>query len=119
MAVHYRSFSIVRLFVLFIFFFSLKVQAMEVILTVNINSDWVKVTAKAESIESDQILSSLEEGLKAEIFFQFRVYTISKGLFSILGDRLVYRVDDHCRFRRIGGWVPDPGEGDRGTQRRT
>lgn len=83
-----------KLILLSLFFYTLTsytpaIDALELILSVNITSEWVKGAVKAEALDTGRIVSSLEEGLTAEIIFQFRVYKISRGLFSFIGDRLV------------------------------
>ena len=76
-------------FIILIFFYTPGVWAFETFLSIYIDIDWVKITVKAEDLEGEKIIASLEEGLTAEIFFQFRVYNINRGFFSFLGDRLV------------------------------
>lgn len=63
--------------------------ALDAFLLAEITSEWVMAAVKAEDLDSERIISSLEEGLTAEIIFQFRIYKINRGFFSFLGDRLV------------------------------
>jgi len=77
-------------FIVLLFLFPLHLHALETILNVHASPEKVMVTAKAEYHEGDKVISSLEEGLTAEIVFQFRVYNINRGIFSIFGDRLVF-----------------------------
>ncbi len=50
----------------------------------------VTVSAELEGEMSDEILSSLKDGLKSEIIFQFRLYQKNRGLLSLFGDRLIF-----------------------------
>jgi hypothetical protein len=42
-----------------------------------------------ESIPYKEVFTSLQDGLEAEITYQFRLYEKVEGLFSIFGDRLI------------------------------
>jgi hypothetical protein len=62
---------------------------LEASLSVDLTREWTRAELKAHSFESDIIITSLEEGLTAQIFFQFRVYFQNRGFFSLFGDRLI------------------------------
>ena len=49
----------------------------------------VNISARFESIPYKEVFTSLQDGLEAEITFQFRLYEKVRGLFSIFGDRLI------------------------------
>ncbi|MBN2552702.1 MAG: DUF4390 domain-containing protein [Spirochaetales bacterium] len=66
------------------------------------------------SSHAEEVLSSLREGLRAEINFHFRLYRRNRGIFSFLGDRLlverrVYQTaafdffENRYKIRRDGG----------------
>ncbi|MBN2532063.1 MAG: hypothetical protein JXB88_04180 [Spirochaetales bacterium] len=84
-----KELRLFSLLFLILFVFTPCAAALESHLSVEITSDWVTGTIKAEALDTGMIASSLEEGLASEIIFQFRVYKINRSLFSFLGDQLV------------------------------
>ena len=59
-------------------------------LTAELARGVVTVSARLMGGMTGEILSSLEDGLKSEIIFQFRLYHKNTGLFSLFGDRLIF-----------------------------
>lgn len=49
----------------------------------------VNISARLESIPYKDVFTSLQDGLEAEITFQFRLYEKVGGVLSIFGDRLI------------------------------
>jgi len=49
----------------------------------------VNISARLESIPYKEVFTSLQDGLEAEITFQFRLYEKVRGVFAIFGDRLI------------------------------
>ena len=49
----------------------------------------ITVSAQLEEVSPNEVLSSLQEGLKSEIIFQLRLYHKNRGFFSFFGDRLI------------------------------
>ena len=49
----------------------------------------VNISARLESIPYKEVFTSLQDGLEAEITFQFRLYEKVGGVFAIFGDRLI------------------------------
>jgi len=54
-----------------------------------IDKGWIYVSASFDSNADKKVLESLSDGLKAQIFFQIKLYEKNEGFFSFLGDRLV------------------------------
>jgi hypothetical protein len=72
-----------------IFFTAFTVCGLEASLSVHIAGEWASAELQARSFESESIITSLEEGLTSQIFFQFRVYYRNHGFFALFGDRLI------------------------------
>ena len=73
---------------------NVSLSAEEAILAAVVRGGRVIVSAALSGFESDQSYSSfrkglLEEGLKAEISYQFRLYKRNKSFFSFLGDKVI------------------------------
>jgi len=73
---------------------SVSLSAEETLLTAVAREGSVIVSATLSGVESGQIYSTfrkglLEEGLKAEISYQFRLYRRDNGVFSFMGDKLI------------------------------
>lgn len=73
---------------------NISLSAEETLLTAVEREGKVIVSAALSGIESEQIYSTfrkglLEEGLKTEISYQFRLYRRNKGFFSFLGDKVI------------------------------
>ena len=69
-------------------------SAEETLLTAVAREGRVIVSAALSGVESEQIYSTfrkglLEEGLKTEISYQFRLYRRDKSFFSFLGDKVI------------------------------
>ena len=62
--------------------------------------DHLLVTAFLEDAPVAEVLTSLDDGLEAEIFFQFRLYEKAKGLFAFLGDKLTIEKQPYYRARK-------------------
>lgn len=57
------------------------------------------ITAGLEGVNFDKVITSLEDGLESEIFFEFRLYEKSQGFFSFLGDKLIIDKTPHYTAR--------------------
>jgi len=73
---------------------NVSLSAEETLLTAVAREGTVIVSATLSGVESEQIYSTfrkglLEEGLKTEISYQFRLYRRNKGFFSFLGDKVI------------------------------
>lgn len=73
---------------------NVSLSAEETLLTAVAREGRVVVSAALTGVESEQIYSTfrkglLEEGLKTEISYQFRLYRRYKGFFSFLGDKVI------------------------------
>jgi len=73
---------------------NISLSAEETLLTAAAREGRVVASAALSGLESEQIYSTfrkglLEEGLKTEISYQFRLYRRDKGFFSFLGDKLI------------------------------
>lgn len=73
---------------------SISLSAEETLLTAVAREGKVIVSAALSGFESEQTYSTfrkglLEEGLKAEICYQFRLYRRDTGFFSFLGDKII------------------------------
>ena len=50
--------------------------------------DLLEVSITLKGGDAEQVIASIQDGLKSEIVFQARLYERNRGLFSFLGDRL-------------------------------
>ena len=74
------------------------------------------VSASLDSPPVSELLASLDDGLEAEIRFQFRLYQRLKGLASLLGDRLLAQSEVAMTARRNffdNSYLIVTGEGER------
>lgn len=69
--------------------FILRAPTQEIELEASRSPGGLEVSARLESASALEVFRSLDDGLEAEIVFQFRLYERSRGLLSFLGDRLV------------------------------
>ena len=82
-------FKVVWKIIIFLFIFQTKIYPLNILISNKVSSDWIEVSAKLVGFQPDKILKSLNEGLKAEIFFQFRLYKKNKSIVSFFGDWVV------------------------------
>jgi len=73
---------------------NVSLSAEEALLTAAASEGRVIVSATLSGVEFEQVYSTfrkglLEEGLKTEISYQFRLYRRNKGFFSFLGDKVI------------------------------
>ena len=73
----------------FYWIFVRPVNSQTTFLTVERKDNLIHVSAQFSYEYPDEVLQSIEDGLKAEIEFQFRLYQENIGFFSFLGDRLI------------------------------
>ena len=65
------------------------VSSIETDLELNASNGWIEASSAIIGMDHKDIVSSLDEGLRAEIFFQFKIYRVTSGFFSVFGDWLV------------------------------
>jgi hypothetical protein len=63
--------------------------SQEILLDVWQTGPKINISARLGSAPYEEVFTSLQDGLEAEIIFQFRLYQNVRGLFSIFGDRLI------------------------------
>ncbi|HEC61768.1 MAG TPA: hypothetical protein ENI27_05880 [bacterium] len=78
---------------MFLVFFCLVIGSFPVCAeTVSLNAarvgDLLVVSIALKGGDAEQVLASIQDGLKSEIVFQARLYERNRGLFSFLGDRV-------------------------------
>lgn len=69
----------------------------EIQLNAQQSGERVNISATLESIPYKEVFTSLQDGLEAEITFQFRLYEKVRGFFSIFGDRLIGQQEFYYR----------------------
>jgi hypothetical protein len=76
---------------------ALPVGAQEAWFQIQHQQDSLILSGRLDGVETEEILSALEEGLESEITFQIRVYEKAQGFFSFFGDKLI--IQDAPSFR--------------------
>jgi hypothetical protein len=61
------------------------------------NPEFWEISAHLDGVQTDEVIANLEDGLEAEIFFQFRLYERVRGFFSFFGDRLIIQANPYNR----------------------
>jgi hypothetical protein len=80
----------VFLFLSLIFFFSsVKANAFKTELHLYRSRNILSADVRIDEIDRERIITSLKQGLRSEIIFQFRLYKKNAGFFSFFGDTLV------------------------------
>jgi len=76
-----------------------RVFAQEIHLDARQSGESINISARLESIPYEEVFTSLQDGLEAEITFQFRLYERVGGVLAIFGDRLIGQREPSYRAR--------------------
>ena len=63
--------------------------SQDIELNIETNEDELSASISLNYEESYKVINSLQDGLEAEIIFEFRVYEKEEGFFTIIGDKLI------------------------------
>ncbi len=86
-------------YILFLVFTPNQISSQDIQLKARHSGELLSISARLESMPYEEVFTSLQDGLEAEIIFQFRLYERVKGLFSIFGDRLRWQQEPSHRAR--------------------
>jgi hypothetical protein len=74
--------------------------SQETVLEVVESEEKLAVSAELRSASVEEVFTSLEDGLEAEIAFEIRLYERTRGILSFIGDRLVLHSQPFYRAKK-------------------